>query len=290
MKGKQFFNISVAVRPMDKSIVHTLDELLFFLKERGKKVMLSEGSALIGESYGELVVDDENFVGESDLVIVIGGDGTFLRTARLFIGTGKPIFGINRGRLGFLTEFNPDEYTGFLDKVLEGNYQVSNRTAIEAVHIHNGNENMTASFLNDAVISKGAFSRPLLVELEINGDFINSFSGDGLIISTPTGSTAYSLSAGGPLINPEVQDVYLFNPICPHTLSMRPIIIPATSVLKTRILSDMENLLLTIDGQEAIRIDGGDEIVFRQTEKTIQVITHPERKFYSILQEKFGWG
>ncbi len=282
--------VSVAVRPRDESIIHTLDELLLFLKKRHIRVLLSRDSFLPDDIYGELVVDDMHFTRECDIIIVIGGDGTFLRAARLFIGTGKPIFGINRGRLGFLTEFNPDEYTGFLEGVLEGNYETSSRYAVEAVHIRNGSRNMSAAFLNDAVISKGAFSRPLLVELEINGDFINSFLGDGLIISTPTGSTAYSLSAGGPLINPEVRDVFLFNPICPHTLSLRPIIIPATSVLKARILTDIDNLLLTIDGQEAIGIDGGDEIIFRQTDKTIQVVTHPHRKFYAILQEKLGWG
>jgi NAD+ kinase len=126
--------------------------------------------------------------------------------------------------------------------------------------------------------------------LELDFIFLNSYSGDGLIIATPTGSTAYSLSAGGPIVTPSKINVFLVTPICPHTLGMRPMIVPAASTLKARIVTDIKNLLLTIDGQEAIRIDGGDEVIFKLSNRRISLITHPGKNFYAILREKLRWG
>jgi NAD+ kinase len=144
--------------------------------------------------------------------------------------------------------------------------------------------------MNDAVISKGMLSRPIRIELEVDGNFLNSYIGDGLIISTPTGSTAYALSAGGPIVAPSSANVFLISPICPHSLSMRPMIFPASASLKARIVTDYKNLLLTIDGQESISIEGEDEIQIKRSDKKIRLITHPEKNYYDILREKLGWG
>ncbi len=280
--------VSVNLRPDDESSIVIIKELAALLKSRNIKMLLPDSPAVRNFGFTEYISSTEDFVSRSDLVIVIGGDGTFLRTARLFSGTEIPIFGINRGRLGFLTEFNPNEYLVHLENVLSGKYSVVERILIEAFY-KGANGERSICFLNDAVISKGAFSRAIRLDLEIDGIFLNSYSGDGLIISTPTGSTAYSLSAGGPIIIP-TENVILLTPICPHTLAMRPMIFPFTSTLTARVVSDVENLLLTIDGQEAISINGGDEISFRKSSRKIKLIPHPDKNYYLILREKLGWG
>jgi NAD+ kinase len=235
------------------------------------------------------VAPDSEFLSKPDFVVVIGGDGTFLRTARMFTETGRPIFGINRGRLGFLTEFNPHECFLFLADVLKGNFSVSERFVLEAVRMR-GNEEISKYFcINDAVITKSVISRPIHLEIEIDSGYLNSYSGDGVIVSTPTGSTAYSLSAGGPIVVPGIDTVIVLSPICPHSLAARPMVLPASSVLRIRTLSAMQNLLLTIDGQEDIGI-GNDDIIIRSSEKTVKLIVHPDKNFYSIIREKLGWG
>jgi NAD+ kinase len=283
-------NVSINFHPRDSACIPLLLELTEFFSARGIAVSLPEYEIIRNENFSAHAGSTEKFLGNADLVISIGGDGTFLRTARLFSDLGKPIFGINRGRLGFLTEFGPHEYRGYLENILDGKMVITERTALEANLIKKDGHKESLCFINDAVISKGALSRAITLELEVDGQFLNSYSGDGVIISTPTGSTAYSLSAGGPIVAPTCGEVLLLTPVCPHTLAMRPMIIPVSSVLKARIISEERNLLLTIDGQEALNIDGNDLIVFNRSEKKIRVVTHPEKNFYSILREKLGWG
>lgn len=281
--------VSVNLRPEDESSLGIIRELSDLFRQRNIRMLLPDLPMVRNCGFSEYVSSMEEFVSASGLVIVIGGDGTFLRTARMFSDTETPIFGINRGRLGFLTEFNPDEYLVHLKNVLDGEYTQVERILIEALYKSGINGEREICFLNDAVISKGSFSRAIRLDLEIDGIFLNSYSGDGLIISTPTGSTAYSLSAGGPIIVP-TEKAILLTPICPHTLAMRPMIIPVTSALKARVVSDAKNLLLTIDGQEAISIDGGDEITFRKSTRKIKLIPHPDKNYFLILREKLGWG
>jgi len=281
---------SINFRPDDESSLPLLKQLILFLEEKNISIHLPEYDIIRGESYYHLAVPRDQFVHGADLIIVIGGDGTFLRTARLFCGKGKPLFGINRGGLGFLTEFSPLEYPVHLENVLQGRYSTVERLVLEVVLRRNGMDMISQCFLNDAVLHKGSFSRPIRLELQIDGNFFSSYTGDGLIISTPTGSTAYALSAGGPIITPTEAEIFLLSPICPHSLAMRPMIIPATSDFRARIASDYKNLLLTIDGQEVIGIDGKDDILIRQSNKNIKLITHPEKNYYTILREKLGWG
>ncbi len=282
--------VSINFRPDDESCIPLLHQLIDFLRREGVRIMLPEYDIIHGDECYALAVPHDQFVNSPELIIVIGGDGTVLRTSRLFCGTGIPIFGINRGRLGFLTEFSPDEYPLHLKKVLKGDFNSVERLVLEAVLIRDGGEVMSLCFLNDAVIHKGSFSRPIRLEMKIDGNFLSSYTGDGLIISTPTGSTAYSLSAGGPIITPTEAKIFLLSPICPHSLAMRPMIIPASSAFSVRIISDFKNLLLTIDGQEVINIDGNDEICIRQSNINIKLITHPEKNYYAILREILGWG
>lgn len=282
--------VSINFRYNDISSIPLIQELIEYLESKKVRILLPDFEIIHDTKCSQYIADQNEFVNSTDLIIAIGGDGTFLRTARQFVESAKPIFGINRGRLGFLTEFSPEEYITYLDQIFNGDFSTTERSLLEASHVRNGNTINTACFLNDAVISKGSFSRAIRIELEIDDEFLNVYSGDGLIVSTATGSTAYSLSAGGPIILPATKDVYLLNPVCPHTLAMRPIVIPSTSVLRVRIFSEFMNLLLTIDGQEAIRIDGEDEIFFRYSDKKISLVTHPKKNFYAILREKLGWG
>lgn len=282
--------VSINFRPDDDSCALNLNHLIEYLEKAGIRVLLPRYDIIQGQECYRLSVDEKTFINDPDLIIVIGGDGTFLRTARLFSGSGKPIFGINRGRLGFLTEFGPEEYPRYLENVLHGDYTTTERLVLEATLYRDGLVLSTINFLNDAVIHKGSFSRPIRLDMEIDGDFLSSLIGDGLIISTPTGSTAYSLSAGGPIITPTQAEIYLLSPVCPHSLAMRPMIIPASSLFKVRVNPDFHDLLLTIDGQETFTINGYDEVLIRKSNKNIKMINHPEKNYYAILREKLGWG
>ncbi len=283
--------VSISIRPDDKKALTLTRELAKFLKTRDIICMLPDHDIILEDNMlSPFIAHPDDFTGSPDLIIVIGGDGTFLRAARDFSDISKPIFGINRGRLGFLTEFDPEEALKYLEKIIDGDYIVSERAMMEVAHIRLGSEIGRNVFFNDAVISKGALSRPIQLHLEIDGHFLNSYSGDGIIVATATGSTAYSLSAGGPIVFPTITDAFIINPVCPHMMGIRPMIVPIESVLTARIISDFEFLLLTIDGQEAIRIEGEDRIIFRKSEKRVKVVNHPKYNYYEILREKLGWG
>lgn len=280
--------VSVNFRPDDSHSIQIIKKICSILTGSGISVSLPYYSILHNEGLETYIRDEDEFL-DPDLAIAIGGDGTFLKTARIFLERQCPIMGINRGKLGFLTEFSPDEFERYLHEVVSGNYTVSERTVMEAVHSKNGKEE-ALYFFNDAVITKGAFSRAIEIELTVDNMFLSRYKGDGLIIATATGSTAYSLSAGGPIIAPLDNDVCIVNPVCPHSLSIRPVVLPAKSVIRARALSDLTNLLLTTDGQEAIKFSGGDEILFRQCNRRMRIILHPDKNYYSILREKLNWG
>jgi len=280
--------VSINFRPDDLHSIQIIKKITSILSDMGVTVTLPYYSILHNEGIENYIRDEEEYLAP-DLAIAIGGDGTFLKTARIFLERQCPIMGINRGKLGFLTEFSPDEFETYLLDVISGKYTVSERTVMEAVHNKNGSEE-ALYFFNDAVITKGAFSRAIEIELNVDGMFFSRYKGDGLIIATATGSTAYSLSAGGPIIAPLDNDVCIVNPVCPHSLSIRPVVLSARSVIKARALSDLTNLLLTTDGQEAIKFSGGDEIIFRQCNRRMKIILHPDKNYYSILREKLNWG
>lgn len=223
------------------------------------------------------------------MAFIIGGDGTFLGAARFFAESDIPLFGINTGRLGFLSQLVPSGLKNGIDKILAGNFTIEERLMIKSSTSVDENKIKTA--LNDVVIKGGDVSRTMQLFLFINNKHVCDYIADGLIISTPTGSTAYTLSAGGPVVVPELE-AFVVVPICPHTLTTRPIVIPAGESLTVKINSDSEFVYVTSDGQENVKISGNDTINVQKYEhKALLIqIESEENGFYSLLRKKLHWG
>jgi len=223
------------------------------------------------------------------MAFIIGGDGTFLGAARFFAPYDIPLFGINTGRLGFLSQLAPSGLQKGLDKMLAGKFTIEERLMLKSQTSLNESKEKTA--LNDVAIKGGDVSRTMQLFLYINDKHVCDYIADGLIISTPTGSTAYTLSAGGPVVVPELE-AFVIVPICPHTLTTRPIVIPASEKIKVKINSESESVYVTSDGQENIKISGNDTISVQKYEhKALLIhIEDEESGFYGILRKKLHWG
>ncbi len=225
----------------------------------------------------------------SDLIILFGGDGTFLYTARNFIGTEIPILGINMGRLGFLTEIEINEIEETLQKLISGNCKIEKRMLLKT-KVKRDNKIVFESFaLNDTVVNRGANARMIGIDLYINNKQVNSYRADGLIAATPTGSTAYSLSAGGPIVNPCLRAL-IITPICPHTLYVRPLVISDQEIVKIIVSGENHEMKITTDGNDSFSLITGDMIIVEAAKKDISLVTLPDRTFYDILHEKMRSG
>lgn len=237
----------------------------------------------------ELPLVEMNAIGQvSDLVIVLGGDGTMLATARALLDAEVPLIGINHGRLGFLTDITNDALPQALMQLLQGQYIPENRILIGAQVIRNGQVLSEARALNDIVVSKGGLARLIELDLTIDGAFVHRQRSDGLIVSTPTGTTAYALSAGGPLLHPTLYAIALV-PICPHTLSNRPIAIDSRSVVEITLVQ-ADDARVHFDGQQYTELQEGDKIVVKRLEKMITLLHPPGHSHYEVLREKLNWG
>ncbi len=264
------------------------EEVINWLKTRKIDYIMEENAAraihfsVTSGSYAELSK-------KVDMVILFGGDGTFLHTAHHFIGTNIPLLGINIGGLGFLTEIETDVLETTLEKIFAGNYNIDKRMLLKS-EVFRNNKKIAASFaLNDVAINRSANARMVEINLHINKEFINSYKADGLIISTPTGSTAYSLSAGGPIINPRVKAI-LITPICPHTLHVRPMVISREEELEIIVSGNNEKMMITSDGKFDHKLHKDDKIVIKAANEEISLIKLPGRTFYTILHEKMRAG
>lgn len=224
---------------------------------------------------------------ESDIVIALGGDGTILRYARWAAMRDKPILGVNLGKLGFLSEVSTDELSECIDEILRGDYIVSNRLTIDCSTHGNGEDDIFG--INDIVIDRGGMLRVIDVETYVDEDYLLTFKGDGLIISTPTGSTAYSLSCGGPIVAPDT-DVLIITPISPHTLNARPVIIPADKEIRVVISSPEPFVQLSVDGQFQRRLSIPVEMKLRRSDKEVKLIKRKVRSYYDVLRSKLMWG
>jgi len=231
---------------------------------------------------------NEKFFNSVDLIISLGGDGTLLRAAKIAATDGIPIFGVNLGGLGFLTQIGSDNLEIFLEKIYQGKCFLDERMMLDGIVKRKEKEIKKFTALNDIVIGKGAFARLISLATYINDDYVITYSADGLVISTSTGSTAYSLSAGGPIVNPNINSMIL-TPICPHTLSARPLIIGENDQVRITLELSEEEVMVTIDGQEGFTLEPKDEVIVKKSIYKTRLIAFKEKSFYAILREKLRW-
>jgi len=286
-KAMEIRKVGIVANTEKEKITEHARSLKEWLEERGVEVFMeAEIAAKIGIRGG---LAGEDLARRAELVAVLGGDGTMLRTARYVAKYNVPIVGINMGSFGYLTEVNLNEMHSALELILRGNYLTEKRMMLDVSIIHGKTIINAGIVLNDVVINRGNLSRIVELETTINNKYLTTYKADGLIISTPTGSTAYSLSAGGPIVYPE-KDLIIINPICPHTLTNRPIILPEDSDLRVRVWSKERGATLTLDGQQSYRIRSGDGITIRKSECITKLVLSPHRSYWEILRSKLGWG
>jgi NAD+ kinase len=275
-------HVGFVIKPHAPEAEKALEELIQYFDRKDIECLLEEAAA---EKLGlENGVKREEIPSSVDLVIVLGGDGTLLTIAHLAAQEKTPVLGVNLGSLGFLTEVPLNEVFLTLDVFLEGNTKiVSQRRLLDVSY-----RGETSHCLNDVVINKGALARMIQAKIWIDDKEIVTTRADGLIISTPTGSTAYSLSAGGPIIQPYIPAI-IIAPICPHTLSFRPMVIASSSTIKIQLIAG-EEVYLTLDGQRGDRMDIDDIIEVRTSSLEFTLVSSPKRNYFDLLQEKLSWG
>jgi len=293
MANSEIKTVGVVVKPNHEEAWTTACELSDWLRARGVALVGEQPYASKFEQGADAcdieIAHAEDIASKADLIVALGGDGTMISTARL-IGDHEPlVLGINYGSLGYLTEFRIEEMFTALDAVLAGEYSVDRRVMLTAEHCRDREVLATGRVLNDVVINKAALARIIEIEVNTDGQFVNAFRADGLIVSTPTGSTAYNLSAGGPIIYPSMNAVVV-TPICPFTLTNRPIVIPDTSEIELRLLNENEGVVLTLDGQIGYSMTSGDHVKIRKSRTTFNLVEPPNRNYFDVLRNKLKWG
>ncbi|HZS56709.1 MAG TPA: NAD(+)/NADH kinase [Bryobacteraceae bacterium] len=283
---REINKVGIISKPNIAEAADIVCSLIAWLEERGISYCCDEQTA----RYGNVkhFVAREKLPDGTDLIIVLGGDGTLLSAARVVDGRDIPLFAVNLGHLGFLTAITSEDLFPELERALRGEHRIGRRRMVDCQLFRQEKLIATYSALNDVVITKSELARMIDLDTHVDDHFVAAYKADGLIISTPTGSTAYSLSAGGPVIFPSVGALCI-TPICPHMLTNRPVIVPHTSVV--RILNHgEEGTYLTIDGQVGEPISRGDQIICHSSHKTIQLIRPPKMLFFDVLREKLKWG
>ncbi len=264
-----------------------LKALVAWLEQRDRDVYLdSDAASLTGARGGHPKSSIPSMV---DMVIVLGGDGTLLSVARLVEGKDVPIFGVNLGGLGFLTEVPLEELYPTLEEILRGEFAVDERMMLRSAVRRQGETVAQSNVLNEVVVSKGTLARMIRVEISVDGRFVSMLRADGIIVSTPTGSTAYSMSSGGPIVHPTV-DAILLTPISPHTLTQRPIVIPNTVTVDLTLHSDEQGAMVTFDGQVGFSLRRGDVVGIRASQNKIKLLRVPAKDYFEVLRKKLGWG
>lgn len=280
-------NIGIIAKDIPKAR-RAAKELYGWLAKKGKRVLMDKTAAAAVNTEGFHPSEIPNL---ADMLIVLGGDGTLLSAAR-YVAESKrdvPILGVNLGSLGFMAELSLDEMYENLEKAISGRLETEERMMLITSVLRGGKRAARYSVLNDAVINKGALARMLWLEVWVDDAYLTSLKSDGLIIATPTGSTAYSLSAGGPIIHPAI-DCFVLTPICPHTLSNRPIALPDASVVRVRLASKSEDVALTLDGQVGCPLEWNDTVEIKKARHRVKLIKHPSKDYYEILRTKLKWG
>lgn len=290
MPTQSIEKVGIITKLNNKPHEKTIKQLVKYLRKHKKEVLFDSNSSIYFKN--EAGHKKEQVLNDADLAIVLGGDGTLLKTARRISRKKTLVLGVNMGNLGFLTECSPEKMYECLDKIFKGNYDLDKRALLRATVYRNGKKIQTSLALNDVVINQGAFARLIKLDLAIDGRKVVSFKADGMIVSTPTGSTGHSLSAGGPIVHPKVSSLVI-TPICPSSLSMRAIILPddkqMIATIATQRREEAANLGLTIDGQDTMELKFGDKIRFRRSKRFLYLV-RTKNLYYRMLRSKLGWG
>ncbi len=282
-KLTQIKRAGFVLKPNAPEIKELYELIKIQFESKGIVVLLSEKSA---EMIGEVGMPFDAMCLESDFLVSLGGDGTLLSLVRRSYKFDKPVLGINAGHLGFLADIKIDEVEQFLDSMMSGNYRIDDRMMIEgSIHTAEGSKNFYA--FNDVVITRSTISKMAKIDASIDGEWFNTYSGDGLIISTPTGSTAYSMAAGGPIMYP-LTKAFIMTPICAHSLTQRPLVVPADFTIELR--SPDAKVIAMIDGQDDYEMQIGDHLVIKGAKVGAKLLHRSEQNYFSVLREKLSWG
>ncbi|HYV30013.1 MAG TPA: NAD(+)/NADH kinase [Candidatus Binatia bacterium] len=280
--------VGITSKPKKAEVWEVVPSLIQWFRDRQIEVFVDKETAATLDGREKSLTRNE-MSGQVDLIVVLGGDGTLLATARALNRKPVPLLAVNLGGLGFLTVITREELFATLELVLAGNLSTERRVQIEAEIVRA--DEVIASYLalNDAVLNKGAIARVLDFDVWIDNKFISTYKSDGLIVSTPTGSTAYSLAAGGPVIIPSVA-AFIVTPICAHTLTNRPIVLPDSAAIEVAVKSQRESVYLTVDGQVGIALRSDDTVRIKRAASHVELIQSPHKTYFEILRQKLKWG
>ena len=287
---KTIKTVGVFGKFQDKTVAGHILRLGEFLRSRKLNILFDEPTAKLFTHPIAPARSRAAIGGEIDLAIVVGGDGTLLNVTRDLAPHRVPIIGVNLGHLGFLTDIQPEDMTAAIGKILDGDYQTETRLLLQAEIIRKGRAVHAANAFNDVIVSKGDLARLIEFETYLDGEFVNSTHGDGIIVGSPTGSTAYALSAGGPILHPSLHAIALV-PICPHTLSNRPIVVSSNSTIEI-LLTGMggQRAHVTFDGQVTYSLEKSDRVKIRRAENEIELLHPSGHSHFEVMRIKLGWG
>lgn len=283
MKSKYIKKIGVVLRPSTPELKDSYIKLENIFKSRNIDVLLEKKSAKMIGTSGE---NFEKICRECDFIVSFGGDGTLISTVRKSFDFDIPILGVHAGNLGFLADLSLDELDSFVQKIIQNRYRVDERAVLEATVIKNAKEVKYYAF-NDIVLTRTRVSNMIHIETLVDSQSFNTYYGDGVIVSTPTGSTAYNLSAGGPVLFP-MSNVFALTPICPHSLTQRPVVLPGKYAIEMK--TSEERALIIIDGQDVHELELGESVHIKLAAKTVKLIHKEEYNYFNVLKEKLRWG
>jgi NAD+ kinase len=282
VSDKKINSVGIVVKPNHNEARVTASELSAWLAKNG--ISMAGEPVAAGEARRQ---DDK--LANADLIVVLGGDGTMISASRMIGDAETPVLGVNHGSLGYLTDFRIEEMFPALESIITGEYEVDRRVMLDAELLRKGKCVAGGRVLNDVVINKAALARIIDIDVNLDGLFVNKFRADGLIVATPTGSTAYNLSAGGPIIYPSMNAVVL-TPICPFTLTNRPLVVPDTAEIELTLLNENEGVILSLDGQTGFPMKAGDRVLISKSRVTFNLVQPANRNYFDVLRDKLKWG
>jgi NAD+ kinase len=286
---REFTTVALWGRLTEQSVAEPAQQMVAHLRKHGIRVLVSIDADRSREIEGATHVDEKELAASADLVVAVGGDGTLLHAARHVAARNVPLVGINRGRLGFLTDVSPEHMLETIDAILAGDY-LADRRVMLAAKLSSAQDAPSLFAVNDVVVQKGDTGRLLDFTTDVDGSYVNTHRGDGLIVATPTGSTAYALSCGGPIIQPNV-DALVMVPICPHSLSDRPLLLPTTSMVRVTLDNAGGSAAHVVcDGEPLGRLAAGESLIISVAEQTVTLLHPRDYNYYDLLRSKLNWG